>query len=159
MPLPLIPIFLIGGAVLTVAVTYWAAITEWFSERAAPWLEQHVPALAPHLKKAFIAIDQHVATPLRRAIKRAWSAVRQYLLEATMTYKKSDGVWVQRNESYLQDQIGPGSKIIKRVEETPVAWDDLPESVRAAALARRQQATSVDLIKTRDAEVHAMVQA
>jgi len=159
MPLPLITLFLIGGAMLSVAVTYWAAIAEWFSERAAPWLEQHVPALAPHLKKAFIVIDQHVAGPVRRAIKRAWSAVRQHLLEATLTYKKSGGVWVQRNESYLQDQVGPRSKIIKRVEENTVDWDDLPESVRAASLARRQQSTSVDLIKTRDAEVHAMVQS
>jgi hypothetical protein len=155
MPLPMLAIYLVGTLSITVLATFWADICEWFAERASPWLEAHVPSLAPHIKKAFIFIDDKVMVPMRRAIKRAWAVVRQHLLEATVTYFKQGGEWVRRIDSYLQEKLGAHAKVIKRTEESTVEWDELPESVRAAAMSRKKS-VPINFVKTRDAELQAM---
>jgi hypothetical protein len=153
MPLPVIALVVLGlGGVLTVAATFWADICEWYAEHANPWLEKHVPSLAPHLMKAFQFIDSNAMLPLRRAVKAAWSKVRPYIVEATVTFLRVDGEWVRRVDSYLQKKLGAGEQMIKRTEERAVPWDELPESVRDAAL-RKRSAAPIDFLKTRDREV------
>ncbi len=148
-------LFVIGIGLLTVAAVFWCDICEWFADHASPWLTKHVPTLAPHLRKAFQFIDNNVGSPTRRLIVKAWKHVRPHVIQAEVAFEKVGGRWIRRVRSFLQDKLGDDAQIVQRTEETPVSWEDLPESVRAAALERRKAAT-VDFVKTRDQEVHAM---
>jgi hypothetical protein len=154
MPAPLIALF-IAGALVAVAVTFWSEICEWYSRHARPWLERHLPGIAPYVHDAFVFLDK-LAVAARRAVREAWKRVRPHILQAVVEFRQShDGVWIRRIESYLQAEIARDAPVVKVTEEREMNWDELPESVRAAALERRR-AAPVDFVQTRDREVFAM---
>ena len=153
MPVPLVMIF-VAGALLGVTVLFWQQICEWYSRHAVPWIRRNLPELASVIHDAFAAIDDAVSA-VRRRVRAAWQRVRPYILQATIAFRRvHDGEWVRRIESFLTDEQGAVCKV---TEEQEVHWEDLPDSVRAAALQRRN-AAPVDFVQSRDREVFAMEQ-
>ena len=153
----MIGLFIIGMGLLLVGAVFWADVCEWFSEHANPWLQQNVPSLAPYILNAFKFIDENVGVPTRRAVVKAWKKVRSYVLQASVEFDKVGGRYIRRVHSFLQDKLGEDAKIVERKEETEVAYENLPESVRVAMMERRK-AANVDFIKFRDQELLSMEQ-
>lgn len=151
MPAPLI-VLVIAGAFVAVAVNFWVEICGWYAQHARPWLERHLPGLAPWVHEAFVALD-NLSVAARRAAREAWKRVRPHILQAVVEFRQvHDGAWVRRIESYLQAEIARDAPVVKVTEERPMEWDELPEAVRAAALERRR-AAPVDFVQTRDREL------
>jgi hypothetical protein len=153
MPAPIVMIF-VAGALLGVAVLFWQQICDWYAEHTKPWLLRHLPSLASSIHEAFKALD-NVAVAVRTAIRAAWQRVRPHILQAVIEFRRlHDGEWVRRIESFLTDA---GGQVCKVTEEQVMAWDELPDSVREAALERRR-AAPVDFVQSRDREVFTMQQ-
>ncbi len=153
MPVPFM--IVVAGVLLAVTVTFWGQICDWYSQHARPWIQRHLPEFAPLIHDAFVALDK-LASAARRRVRAAWNKIRPHILQAIIEFRRlHDGEWLRRVESFVQTQEGP---VYKVTEEHAMAWDELPESVREAALQRRSVAP-VDFVQTRDRELLAMEHA
>lgn len=156
MPLPLILLLLGAGAATATLLYCWSDVCEWFANHVNPWLKTHVPQLQPFLERAFMYIDEHVASPLRKLAIDAWRKVRPYLLQAVVEFeKRHDNVWVRRITSlvkrHLQDR-----QAVRRVEEVIVDWSSLPQDVRDRHV-RGQAQSRTDIVSLRDKEMEKLV--
>lgn len=161
MPVPIITVLLEALLVITaaVALAYWEKICAWFADHANPWLKKNVHRLQPHILKAFQFLDSEVATPVRRAVIKAWQKVRPYLLKAVVQFEQNArGNWVRRITSYLRAKLSEDASVTKRVEEVEMDWSELPEEVRERIL-ETKKARKIDYVKLRDQELEMEVTA
>ena len=143
-------ILFFASVALGAAVIFWDKICNWVAEVVVPWLEQHVPALAPYLEKAFVTIDRNIMAPLRGVVIRAWRMIRPYLLQAIVAFEKTGNTWIRRLTSYLKSKLP--DQVVRRIEEQEVDWVEIPEEVRLRILEGRAN-RKVDFTELRDREV------
>lgn len=151
-PLTMILIAAGGLAALLVTCALWDRIVALMLDIVFPWMERHLPTVAPHLREVFVRLDTAVST-LRRGLKQLYRNVREHLLASTTTFERQGSVVKQRTESYTRDMEG-GFQRHSHVES--VSFDDLPSDVRAQ-LMRSDAPQKVNIIAQYDeyyAQVH-----
>jgi hypothetical protein len=122
-------------SVVAVAVTLWDHVREWCVASLFPWIEHHLPWLAPHVRQAYAALDNAVVS-VRRAVRQAWETLRAYLLHQVVELRRrTSSEWVCRVTSWVIKTLESGErKPVKIVTEEACHWDTLPADLRAQGL-------------------------
>lgn len=142
-------IALIGATI----VTFWENIVRAFKRSILPWLKENYPQLADLAELAFDKIDKAVVA-VRRRIKAAWQKIRKTILQTLVRFENRGPRWFRVVTSLLIKQL-QGRKVIRRVEEEEVSYDDLPDEFREAWF-RSQATPEQDVSKLRDQQIEAM---
>ncbi|RKS74313.1 hypothetical protein BZB76_2824 [Actinomadura pelletieri DSM 43383] len=149
-PLALILAPLVGVAVAAVAVYFWPAIMGWTREHLLPWVDRNIPELADAVRLAFQNLDG-IAVDLRRMVRSAWRRLRKVLLHETARFVElADTGWAVQITSYLRTLEEGEKPVVRVVTEQKLAWDELPEEIRAQALSDGLHDSAFDVTKTRD---------
>lgn len=141
-----------------VAFALWTEIVAWVSASLLTWIQTDLgPLLAESVKAAFVLLGT-VAVTAYVAIKKAWSALRQVLIEALVEFdQSSSSVWTKRLTTTLLKVLESGQPtLIKREVEEEVDWDQLPPDVRSAWWNSAQKHHKVDFIEVRDKEIQTL---
>ena len=142
-------IALIGASI----VTFWESIVRAFKRSILPWLKENFPELAGIAEIAFEKIDKAVVA-IRRKIKAAWQKIRKTILQTLVRFENRGPRWFRVVTSLLIKQL-QGRKVVRRVEEEEVSYDDLPDEFREAWF-RSQATPEQDVSKLRDQQIEAM---
>lgn len=148
---------LIGVAVAAV-IALWHKIIDWAQDSLFPWLEKNLPSVLSIVKDAFAWVDDKVAVPVRRVIKKAWEALRKYLLKTVIQLERLNASkWERRITSFVVEVLTPQTPTVKKVETVEeVSWDDLPDDVRSAWMKSEQQSQNMDVTAIRDQQLEAL---
>ncbi|HAA28564.1 MAG TPA: hypothetical protein DCE56_13860 [Cyanobacteria bacterium UBA8553] len=103
-------------------------------------------------------MDDKVAVPIRRVVKKAWEALRKYLLKTVIHLERRNASkWERRITSFVVEVLTPQTPIIKKVETVEeVDWDDLPDDVRSAWMKSEQQFHDMDVTAIRDQQLETL---
>lgn len=148
---------LIGVAVVAV-IALWGKIINWAQDSLFPWIERNLPTILSTVKDAFVWVDENVAVPIRRVVKKAWEALRKYLLKTVIRLERRNASkWERRITSFVVEALTPQTPIVKKVETVEeVDWDDLPDDVRSAWMRSEQQSHDIDVTAIRDQQVETL---
>jgi hypothetical protein len=138
------------GALATVVAYFWPQLMTWAREHLLPWVDEHTPNLAAAVRLAFHDLDK-IGVGWGRAVRTAWRKLRKVLVRETATFVHvPNGDWVVRITSSVCDLVGDDKPIVTIVTEHCLDWQDLPDEVRALALASGLDGTSIDILRARD---------
>lgn len=140
---------LVGGVI----ITFWETIVRAVKHSILPWFRENYPQLAHLIEDAFDQVDKAVVA-IRRKIKAAWQKVRQTLLQTLVKFENRGPRWFRVVTSFLIKNLH-GPKLVRRVEEEEVPYDELPDEFRKAWF-RNQTMPEQDVTKLRDQEIEAM---
>lgn len=149
-------------ALVVVAVTsliaLWHKIIDWAQSSLFPWIERNLPSLLSIAKEAFAWIDDKVAVPIRRGIKKAWEVLRKNLLKTIIRLKRLNASkWETRVTSFVVELLTPQAPIVKKVETVEeVDWDDLPDDVRSAWMKSEQDSRDIDVTAIREQQIETL---
>lgn len=140
----------LAGALATVVAYFWPQLMTWTREHLLPWVDKHAPDLAPAVRLAFHDLDK-VGVGWRRAVRTAWQNLRSVLISQSVTFIKAPtGDWAVEITSAVQNLAEPDKPAMTIVTEQPLAWEQLPDEVRAHALAHGLDGTCIDILHARD---------
>lgn len=147
--------FVLVGVAFAAIVAFWHKIVEWAQASLFPWIEKNLPLIESDVKKAFAWVDNKVVVPIRRAVKKAWEMLRQYLLKTMIQFdRKTTSKWTRRVTSFLIEVLTPQTPTVKKVETVEeVSWDDLPDDVRNAWMKNEQRSHAIDVTAIRDQQI------
>jgi hypothetical protein len=150
---------LLVGVALIAIVTFWQKILDWVTASLTPWLNKYLPSISEKVKDAFAWIDNAVAVPIRRIVKKAWEELRNYLLKVLVQFERQmQSEWVKRITSFIIEKLDGAKPIVKKiVTEEQANWDDLPEDVRAAWLKNGSSNSELDVTGTRDRQIDELI--
>lgn len=150
-------IAVIGAIAAAVALIFWHKILGWAENSLFPWLKKNIPSIEDQIRWAFAKVD-NVATPIRLAVKEAWSKLRKYLLKQTIVLKRqSSSKWIVRVTSWMVKRLESGETVpVKQETEETKSWDELPEDVREAFLRQEKENAELNVTDTRDRELQEM---
>jgi hypothetical protein len=138
------------GALAAVVAYFWPQLMTWTREHLLPWVDQHTPDLAPAVRLAFHDLDQ-VGVGWRRAVRTAWRQLRDVLVHQTATFfQVPHGGWAVRITSSVRRPAEDDQPVVTIVTEQFLDWQQLPDEVRAQALANGLDSTSIDILQARD---------
>lgn len=146
--------FLIAALFVTGAgaLVFWNRIRHMAETSLLPWVEQNIPQVSELVRKAYIAVDNVVA-PIRAEAKRAWSHLRQHLLQQLVEFRRdASGEWTVAVTSWLIERVKPDQPL-KITTTQQISIDEVPAEARKAWLDRRQATHSVDVTELRDQEL------
>ncbi len=148
-------IVVVFGIVVTAAMAFWNKIMDWSGKVLFPWLDQNFHEISDLAKQALIWVDNHVAVPIRNAVKQAWKKLREYLLKWAVHFERhSSNEWVRRWSGYIIKRFENGRVAPVRVEaEEIVSWDELPPDVRQEWLKKGMPNQEVNVTELRDQEL------
>ena len=111
-----------------VALGFWDQIMVWTAENLQPFMQKHVPTLAPLVTQVFCKID-YVAVLLRNVVRDAWEKLKKNLLGVVVSYEKKHGTnyFVETLKTYL---ITPSGDAMEKSTERKKNYDQLPPDVR-----------------------------
>jgi hypothetical protein len=139
----------IAGAAAAVVFAFWHKVLAWAEESFFPWVKRNIPEMLELTRNAFAWVDEHVAVPIRRAVKTAWALLRRQLLKMTITFeKRSDSQWSKRTTTWVIEKLGDKS-VKKTVSEEELLWDDLPSDIREQWI-RTNENKEIDFTDARD---------
>jgi hypothetical protein len=147
-----------GVAALVGAATIilWHKILRLAHDNVLPWVDEHIPALAPIAREAFSAVDR-VATASRLAAKHAWEALRKVLLKQVATFEQNaDSSWQVEVTSWLHNgltNLGPRRGVTEIRTVTQLSIDEVPFEIREQAYRLGQGPYQIDITQERDAEL------
>lgn len=143
---------LVGAA----SIILWHKILRLAHDNILPWVDEHMPALAPIAREAFSAVDR-VATAVRLAAKQAWEALRKVLLRQVATFEQRAGSsWQVEVTSWLQNELtnlGQPRRVTEIRTVTQLSIDEVPFEVREQAYRLGQGPYRIDITRERDAEL------
>ncbi|MBD2515072.1 hypothetical protein H6G93_08625 [Nostoc sp. FACHB-973] len=147
----------IGAIGAAAALIFWRKILAWAEDSLFPWINKNIPSIEDQVRLAFAMVDK-VATPIRLAVKEAWSELRKYLLKQTIELEReSSSKWTKRVTSWVVKRLESGEVApVKVVTEEVVSPDELPPEVREAWLRHKQNKAEFNVTETRDKEVMEM---
>lgn len=149
----------IFGLVVETALVLWYEIVQWISVSLLVWIQTDLgPIIAEESVKLAFAVLNQVAVTIHSAVKEAWEALRQFLLEAIAEFERSSSnQWTRRLTSTMIRVLDSSQPVIvKREVEEEVDWDSLPPELRAAWLQFSQKNYKVDFVDVRDKEMQVM---
>lgn len=113
---------------LAVALGFWNQIMVWTAENLQPFLQKHVPTLAPLVTQVFIRID-NVAVFVRNVVRDAWEKLKKNLLGVVVSYEKEYGTnyFVETLKTYIRT---PSGDAMEKSTERKKNYDQLPPEVR-----------------------------
>jgi hypothetical protein len=150
MALTLILAGLVGAGLAGVAAYFWPQLMTCAREHLLPWIDRNVPDLARSARLAFHDLDQ-IAIELCRAVRAAWRSLRVVLLSQVATFAELfDGGCAIRITSEFRVLEDRDQAPVTVVTEQELDWTDLPEEIRAAALAGGMRGMSIDIVRARD---------
>lgn len=140
----------------TAVATFWNSIREWATTTLADAIGR---ILGDKFREAFldlvVAVDE-VVTRLRRAVRSVAEVLKQALLRAAVTIlKRSRNEYVQHLCAYVQRALG-GEKprVFKVVHEEELAFEELPDDVRAAFIRGQQQVDATNVLQLELSDNH-----
>jgi hypothetical protein len=138
---PITVFLIIFGSALFLAI--WPWIRQWVTESLIPWVgEKWNDKIADLLIDVVNWLDD-CAIPARNSIKKAWIFIKTRILKIETTYHKETATTgVRSTESIIATIDG---KIVKRVEEEEVSWDELPRSMRSEMIRQNSTKGTIDL--------------
>jgi hypothetical protein len=140
----------VGAGLAAVAVYFWPTIMGWAREHLLPWVDVNVPDLAGAVRLAFHDLDR-ISVELRRAVRTTWWRLRQVLLGQVATFVEARaGEWAVQITSSLRAPRQAGRPVVEVVTEQRLDWGELPEEIRAQALANGLRDVSLDVMRARD---------
>ena len=143
-------------AVSLAVVIWWSKILTLGMKNLLPWVEQHVPSLAPGVRQAFRSVDK-VAPPVKLVITDSWRQVRRLLLQQTAEYEeRADSTWLLRITSWVQKEptaLEPAPPVTAIRTEQDVIYEELPEDVRAEYIRKGHGPYRVNVTRERDHEL------
>ncbi|MCS6798512.1 MAG: hypothetical protein NZ898_08275 [Myxococcota bacterium] len=131
-------VFVLVGLAATAAVTmFWHEVREWAQTALADFIGRW---LGSDAREAFLevlcAVDRFV-TNVRRAVLQWAERLRALLLKATVAIERvTSNRYVKRLVAYVREgleALAP-TKVKKVTVTEDVAWEDLPDEIRAAFL-------------------------
>ncbi|GAA2225821.1 MULTISPECIES: hypothetical protein [Streptomyces] len=154
MPLPFL--LLIGiGAATAVVVRFWDRILNWAQGMFLPWVDKHLPFLAPYARHAFTSMHGVIAD-VRRTIRDAWRALRTRLVAQMVEFTRDvDNRWIVSTTSWIIASLSPQEdhEVIELQEKRNVALKDLPPEVVERWVQQNENTITFDLTQIRDKEV------
>lgn len=153
MPIPLLALAAILGVGAAAAVAFWPHILTWAERSLLPWVARNMPSLEGTVRRAFVELDR-ASTAIRRAARKAWAVLREYLLKETIEFQRnSKSETVRLVTTWIIRKLESGQeKPVKVVTEQEVDREDLPDDVREAFLRRTPQ-KPIDVIALREKEL------
>lgn len=148
---------LVGVAIVAV-IAVWRKIVNWAQDSLFPWLERNIPSILSTAKEAFVWVDENVAVPIRRAVKKAWEELRKYLLKTVIRLERRNASqWERRITSFVVEVLTPQTPVVKKVETVEeVEWEYLPKDVRSAWMKSSQQSHDLDVTASRDQQIETL---
>lgn len=143
----------IGLAAAGLIVAFWKDIMEAVRNVVLPFFEKIDPRLKDLVANAFIWIDKNLAVPLRSKVIRAWRTLRRRVKAVLASYRyEGNSKWIRKIIAWAHRDDGTMAKM---VQEQTVAYEDLPESVRAAHMKGEFSGWSeeTDITELRDKEI------
>jgi hypothetical protein len=138
------------GALAAVVAYFWPQLMTWTREHLLPWVDKHAPDLASAVRLAFHDLD-NVGVGWRRVVRTAWEALRNVLISESVTFIQApDGEWAVQITSSVRNLADGDKPTITIVTEQRVAWELLPDEVRAHALTGGLDGASIDILHARD---------
>jgi len=146
------------GAAVVVLIAFWHKVIDWAQKSLFPWIERNLPSILSIAKEALKWVDDKVAVPIRRVVKKAWEALRKYLLKTVIRLERRNASkWERRITSFVVEILTPQTPSIKKVETVEeVDWDDLPDDVRSAWIRSEQQSRDIDVTAIRDQQIETL---
>lgn len=146
------------GVAIAAVIALWHKIVDWAKDSLFPWLEKNLPSILSIVKEAFVWVDENVAVPIRRAVKKAWEELRKYLLKTVIRLERRNASqWERRITSFVVEVLTPQTPVIKKVETVEeVDWEDLPKDVRSAWMKSSQQSHDLDVTASRDQQIETL---
>lgn len=146
------------GVAITAVIALWHKIIDWAQDSLFPWIERNLPSILSTVKDAFTWVDDKVAVPIRRVVKKAWEALRKYLLKTVIRLERQNASkWERRITSFVVEVLTTQTPIVKKVETVEeVDWDDLPDDVRSAWMKSEQQSHDMDITAIRDQQLETL---
>jgi hypothetical protein len=141
---------LVGAA----TIILWHKILGWAQDNVLPWVREHLPSLAPHVEKAFSAVDKAVVA-VRLEIKAAWDDLRKILLKQVARFEQHVGnTWLVEVTSWLRAELqGSQPKAIEIRTVRSLSFDEVPFEIREQAYRVGQGPYELDITSNRDAEL------
>jgi hypothetical protein len=143
---------LVGAA----TIILWHKILGWAQENALPWVDEHLPSLAPHARKAFSVVDK-AAIAVRLEVKAAWESLRKFLLKQVATFEQhANGTWQVEVTSWLHSglkNLGPQRDVTEIRTVRQLSFDEVPFEIREQAYRLGQGPYQIDITGERDAEL------
>ena len=149
MGLILFGVALIGATI----ITFWENIVRAFKHSILPWIQENYPQFADLVELAFNKIDKAVVA-IRRRIKAAWQKIRKTIIRTLVRFENRGPRWFRVITSLLVKKL-KGPKVVRRVEEEEISYDDLPDEFRDAWF-RSQATPEQDVTILRDQQIEAM---
>ena len=118
-----------------------------------PWIQENYPQFADLVELAFNKIDKAVVA-IRRRIKAAWQKIRKTIIRTLVRFENRGPRWFRVITSLLVKKL-KGPKVVRRVEEEEISYDDLPDEFRDAWF-RSQATPEQDVTTLRDQQIEAM---
>jgi hypothetical protein len=138
------------GALATVVAYFWPQLMTWTREHLLPWVDKYAPDLAPAVRLAFHDLDK-IGVGWRRVVRTAWQNLRNVLISQSATFiREANGEWAVQITSSVRDLAEADRPAISIVTEQRLAWEQLPDEVRAHALADGLDGSSIDIAHARD---------
>jgi len=141
---------LVGAA----TIILWHKILGWAQDNVLPWVREHLPALAPHVEKAFSAVDKAVVA-VRLEVKAAWDDLRKILLKQVARFEQHVGnTWLLEVISWLRTELeSPQLKAIEIRTVRTLSFDEVPFEIREQAYRLGQGPYEINITHDRDAEL------
>ncbi len=143
---------LVGAA----TIILWHKILGLAEANVLPWVDEHLPSLAPRVRKAFSAVDK-VAIAVRLETKAAWENLTKVLLKQVATFEqRAGGTWLVEITSWLRsglEKLGPQSSVTEIRTVKQLSFDEVPFDVREQAYRLGQGPYQIDITQERNAEL------
>lgn len=138
------------GTLATVVAYFWPQLMTWTREHLLPWVDKYAPDLAPAVRLAFHDLDK-IGVGWRHLVRTAWRNLRNVLVSQTATFVHSpNGDWTVQIASSVRNLTEEDKPAVTIATEQRLAWEQVPDEVRAHALSNGLDGTSIDILRARD---------
>ncbi|MEQ8467211.1 hypothetical protein [Coleofasciculus sp. E1-EBD-02] len=144
------------------AVPLWESLVVATLAIFGEWLAETLVASVLDISKSIVTlaftIISTVSATMYVTIKKAWEALRHYLLELMIYFNKnSSGEWVKRSTSTVINVLNSTKPVVvKREVEEVVNWDELPGDIRQQQIRLGKNNYEVNFRAIRDKEMESL---
>jgi hypothetical protein len=131
---------IIISSLLMVAV--WPYIVDYLSVSVIPWIREHWGETYAYLLAEFVTWLDRGCSVARAKLRDAWQFFQSRVLRMKATYTKVSATSAKmKTETILAT---PGGKVVRKIEEQEVTWEDLPPEIRNEMIRQNSEEGVID---------------
>jgi hypothetical protein len=146
----------VAAVVTAAAIVLWHKILGMAQSNILPWVDEHMPSLAPTVRLAFSFVDK-VATAVRLEVKAAWEGLRKVLLKQVARFEQhANHSWQVEVISWLRSgltNLDPQRGVTEIRTVKQLSFDEVPFEIREQAYRLGQGPYQIDITQEREAEL------